>query len=331
MSLPLALLTRLVETKPEDAWAEAANYAWNLCSQPIVSSTAVTEITRRDRELGSIDLVLGTSLWDLWHAFPGKVQRTADMLAEKWSRERQGCAVLILDGLSLREVPWLLGGATKRGYKVRDACATAAPLPSETTPFAAAMGFGQRAALENNALARSTTTRLPGGHTECTNLPWTDAARLITADPRWVLWHHWPDNRVHDLSVAGQGISKLAEEVAAQLESDSFWLLVSRLCQGRRLLITSDHGYAASGLFGDVPEDHGRYLKDTFRSGRTAAVSGTQASAAFVPPVDLTIGNHRYVLGRRKWKSPGGYPTLCHGGLSILEVLVPFIEITRSE
>ena len=146
-----------------------------------------------------------------------------------------------------------------------------------------------------------------------------------------MLWHHWPDNRVHDLSVAGQGISKLAEEVAAQLDSDSFWMLISRLCQGRRLLITSDHGYAASGLFGDVPEDHGRYLKDTFRSGRTAAVSGTQASAAFVPPVDLTIGDHRYVLGRRKWKSPGGYPTLCHGGLSILEVLVPFIEITRSE
>jgi hypothetical protein len=35
------------------------------------------------------------------------------------------------------------------------------------------------------------------------------------------------------------------------------------------------------------------------------------------------------VNGRRKWKSAGGYPTLIHGGLSVLEVAVPFIELSK--
>jgi hypothetical protein len=40
-------------------------------------------------------------------------------------------------------------------------------------------------------------------------------------------------------------------------------------------------------------------------------------------------GKHAFALGRRKWKSQGGYPTLAHGGLSLLEVAVPFIELSR--
>ena len=40
--------------------------------------------------------------------------------------------------------------------------------------------------------------------------------------------------------------------------------------------------------------------------------------------------SRRLALGRRKWKSQGGYPTLAHGGLSLLEVLTPWVEMTRS-
>ena len=57
--------------------------------------------------------------------------------------------------------------------------------------------------------------------------------------------------------------------------------------------------------------------------------------SAWVPPIDMVLdtahGRHRFVLGQRKWKAQGGYPTLTHCGLSILEVAVPFIEISRAE
>ena len=62
--------------------------------------------------------------------------------------------------------------------------------------------------------------------------------------------------------------------------------------------------------------------------------AATEDQSGWVPPIDrvLTTGHGRFafVLGRRKWKSQGGYPTLTHGGLSILEVLVPFIELSKA-
>jgi hypothetical protein len=62
---------------------------------------------------------------------------------------------------------------------------------------------------------------------------------------------------------------------------------------------------------------------------------GTIDPGPFVPPVALQVNNihgaHLMNLGRLKWKSQGGYPTLAHGGLSILEVLAPFIVITKQE
>ena len=43
----------------------------------------------------------------------------------------------------------------------------------------------------------------------------------------------------------------------------------------------------------------------------------------------LLVGVFLTAGGRRKWKSAGGYPTLTHGGLSVLEVAVPWIELTK--
>ena len=95
--------------------------------------------------------------------------------------------------------------------------------------------------------------------------------------------------------------------------------------------MTSDHGYAATGTFHDSSDQQGKYLKGLFGGGRSRPAS--EERAPWVPPVDLTLesrhGRHRYAVGRRKWKSQGGYPTLTHGGLSVLEVLSPFIELSR--
>ena len=52
-----------------------------------------------------------------------------------------------------------------------------------------------------------------------------------------------------------------------------------------------------------------------------------------MPPISLCLitehGTNQFALGRRKWRSHGGYPTMAHGGLSLLEVAVPFIEISK--
>ena len=154
---------------------------------------------------------------------------------------------------------------------------------------------------------------------------------MVGSQESVVFWHHWPDERMHELSGPGLGLRKLAKEARAGLTSDDFWSFVDRLTTGRRLVITGDHGYAACGEFHDLAGDQATYMKTVFKSGRSAPATGTDA--AWVPPIDLALasahGPHQYVLGRRKWKSAAGYPTLQHGGLSLLELFVPFLEISK--
>jgi hypothetical protein len=335
MPLPLTLLRQLQTASPDTAWKSLFDHAWNTCSAPLTLDTAPSEVTKRDAELGAADLFLATAGWDLWRSYEKTVPRTANALESWWAERSVGRAVLILDALSLREVPWLLKGAKERGYTIHQAHATGAELPADTTPFAQALGHASRSALQNDGGVGK--GRIRASKTDLMNLPWADCATQITAAQDWLLWHDWLDERVHDLQGPGHGLAALVREAAEQLSSDSFWILVHTLTTGRRLVITADHGYAASGHFPDTGDTtQAQYLKDRFASGRWAKCSGLEQPDVgnWVPPLDLRLTSFHadaaYVLGRRKWKSPGGYPTLTHGGLSILEVVVPFIELSRA-
>lgn len=336
MALDAAVLHNLTKGSAADAWRVIIDKAVEIASRPLVAGNAPSEVTKRDREIGALDHFLSSSGWDLWQKFGDPevsgVERTSDRLARWWAEPFAARAALILDGLSLREMPWLIQGAKERSFTVHGITANASELPGETNEFAQALGFGSRSQLQNNG--GGLAHRLQPAQTECVDMPWKDCEGLINSAPgakNWVFWHHWPDSKLHDGSGAGQGLDTLTLDVADQLGSDDFWDFVERLATGRRLVITSDHGYAATGYFPDADGEVGQFLKKTFSSGRSKA--GTADTGPFVPPVALQInsphGAHLLALGRRKWRSQGGYPTLTHGGLSLLEVLSPFVELSK--
>lgn len=330
MALQLQLFNDLQQAAPAEAWSAILGDAWEICSQPVTAASPGAEIVRRDRAIADIDLLLATSGWDLWEAYEQAVPLTAERLIDWWDNHDGGKAVLILDAFSLRECPWVLMQAEDRGYTVHEATVTCAELPADTTPFAKALGFAQRSALANNGAGGA--HKLSGARTECADITWYDCAQLIGAEPNWVFWHHWPDHRLHQHSGPGRGLRSLSKEAQEHLTSDEFWAFVQRLATGRRVVITADHGYAASGLFPDSDKDQTKYLRQTFKSGRWN--SQLEKAGLWVPPIDLLLesrhGRHLFVNGRRKWKNAGGYPTLTHGGLSVLEVAVPWIELERS-
>lgn len=329
MALDVDVLHRLTKGTPGDAWRAIIDRALATATRPLAADTASSEVTRRDREIGDLDNFLSASGWDLWQSFGDTVERTSHRLTRWWAETYSAKAVLVLDGLSLREMPWVLQGAILRGFTVHEVSANASELPAETTQFAQALGFGSRSHLQNNG--GGATHKLQPAQTECVDYPWKDCAGLVNAVANWVFWHHWPDSKVHGAAGAGQGLDALAQDAAGQLCSDNFWAFVERLATGRRLVITSDHGYAATGHFNDAAGEVGQFLKGTFASGRSKA--GVGEIGPFVPPVALQLksphGDYLLALGRWKWRSQGGYPTMTHGGLSLLEVLSPFIEITK--
>lgn len=329
MAIDAEVLRVLTTGSDVDAWRTIVRSAVEIAEKPLSSANAPSEVVKRDREIAALDHFLASGGWDLWRAFPTAVERTSERLGRWWSSPYTAKAVLVLDGLSLRELPWVLHGARERGFTTHESTAYASELPGETNEFARSLGFGSRSQLQNNG--GGLAHRLQPARTECVDLPWEDCAALVDSAPNWVFWHHWPDSKVHGGAGAGQGLEFLTRDVAQQLSSDAFWAFVERLATGRRVVITSDHGYAASGLFPDAADHVGQFLKQTFASGRS--VSGVADVGPFVPPVVALVdgphGPHRMAVGRWKWRSQGGYPTLTHGGLSVLEVLSPYVELTK--
>lgn len=329
MSLEVGFLTDLLRAGDDQAWRALVSKALEISSKPLSGKGAEAEVSRREREVALLDNLLAGGAWDLWRAFPQSVERTSEAILSWWEARQGGRAVLILDGLSLRELPWLLKGAQSRGFTLHGARACASELPGETTPFAKALGFQSRSVLQNNGAGAS--HRLGSAVTETVDLAWPDCQAMIDSSPDWLFWHQWPDCKLHEESGAGYGLESFTSEVATQLESEEFWSFVSRLATGRRLVITSDHGYAATGSFSDAGGELGQFLKSIFSGGRSA--KGSADVGPYAPPVVLAMetetGPHLMALGRRKWKNQGGYPTLTHGGLTLLEVLSPFVELSK--
>ena len=279
MVLDAGILQRLTQGTAADAWRFIIERTLDIASRPLAEGNAPGEVVKRDREIGELDLFLASSGWDLWQSFGqpdiSGVERTSDRLARWWAEPSYGKsaarAVLVLDALSLRELPWLLQGAKERGFTLHSVTATASELPGETNEFARALGLTTRSQLQANG--GGLAHKLQPAQTETIDLPWKDCEGLVgsaSGAKNWVFWHHWPDAKLHDYG-AGQGLELLTKDAAQQLSSDDFWAFVERLATGRRLVITSDHGYAATGYFPDADGDVAAHLKQTFSSGRSKA------------------------------------------------------------
>lgn len=273
-----------------------------------------------DRVVRAADTLLADSAWELWHAYPTSASRTAVELQHWWGdAPGLGRAVLIVDALSLRELKPLLDAAKARGDEPTRVRVTGAELPTTTDAFAHALGASGRSALRGN---RTTAAfHLEGAHTDVLDLPLEDALARVPAQPDLVLWYTRIDDALHsEKSVAR--VHTLARDTVT---GHAFWALVDRLRQGRRLVVTSDHGYADSYAFHEEEDEGAKAaLRSAFGASRSAAV--TDWTHRTMPPLAVEAGGHLAVLGQRKWKVTGGYPGVTHGGATLLEAAVPWVE-----
>lgn len=272
------------------------------------------------------DRLLSEAAWELWELYPSNAARTSQALIE-WCRvdPAGGKAVLILDAMSLRELPLLLGGAEKRGVTPVQVTVTGSEVPSETEDFAKALGASNRAGLYNNKVPAAFKPFGRMVHTDVFDHPFADCISTVPHDPNLFIWHTWLDKMIH---VYQRTPDQIFKQTSTELQSDGFWKFIDRLRQGRRLIITSDHGYAVSRDFSSDEKDVDaiKTLRETFGGSRYTAKT-KDFKAQFMPPLILATDHHLVVMGQKKWPVQSGFPYVCHGGLSLLEVAVPFIEL----
>jgi len=273
------------------------------------------------------DRLLAECAWELWLAYPTAANRTSQALIQWWNGLPTGAgrAVLVLDALSLRELAPLLGGAEARGIKHVQVTVTGSEAPSDTDQFAKALGVPSRGSLKNNAGPGGFALSAGGVQSDVLSLPFEDCLVSVPNAQNVFLWHTWLDDQMHLYHRLPDQIYSTASMV---LQSDGFWKFVDRLRQGRRLVITSDHGYAVAKLFSTEEKDERvvQALRDVFGASRNKPDSQPWPHK-FMPPIVMTANGHHMVMGQRKWKVQGGFPHADHGGLTLLEVTVPFVEL----
>ena len=300
---------------PQDAWAEIFS-AMNVLSRSSLSPVALHDATVIP------DRLLTEAAWELWEAFPIHAEKTSGNLKD-WA---VGCgkAVLILDALSLRELTIFMCAAEERDIQPIQVKVTGSECPSTTDHFAKSLGLPSRSALANNGKPRTFALFRGDCYTDVVSLPFEDCA--VPPSPNLVIWHSWLDDLIHLQQKQPNQIASIATKT---LQSDGFWNFINRLRQGRGLIITSDHGYAVSKCFSSEVEDPDaiEILRKTFGASRNKAVSEPWQKR-FMPPIVMTNNNQHVVMGQRKWKVQGGFPHICHGGMSLLEVAVPYMEFS---
>ena len=301
---------------PETAWADIFN------SLQTLTQTTTSPVALHDQTVIA-DRLLSEAAWQLWHAYPDAAIKTSGAL-KNWCQENtsSGKAVLILDALSLRELPALIAGATSHGIEPASIRITGAECPSTTDHFARAIGLPSRSALENDGKP-GTFALFENCCTDVLRIPFEDCT--VSPAPNIVIWHSWLDDLIHLQKKLPDQVSKAAETV---LQSDGFWRFINKLRQGRKLVITADHGYAVSKRFSSkVSEPHAiDILRKTFGASRNKA-AGQEWQSQFMPPIVMTHNNQHVIMGQWKWKVQGGFPDICHGGMSLLEIAVPFVEV----
>ncbi len=291
----------------------------------------VTRASALDRATVVPDRLLANTAWNLWDQFLTYAPTAVDELKRFWIQTAaSGTAVLVLDGLSLRELPLIVTAAKDRGLIPTRIEAFGSQVPTETDRFAEAVGISGRSKLFNNQPPASFIFNGPDVHTDVLEAPFGDCVGAVPSSPRLFLWHKWPDEpliHLHDRQDDGPEI--VAAQTKEQLSSDGFWQFVDRIRQGRRLVITSDHGYAVSKNFSDELKnpDTVQLLRSAFGAMRYADESPSAPwPRRHLPPLAIRHNGRLAVIGQRKWTVQGGFPHLCHGGLSLLEAVVPFIE-----
>lgn len=232
-------------------------------------------------------------------------------------------AAVIFDGMSVREIPVALDLAEKSGFGISKVSVSLAALPSETMDFVARefpCGRIAPSQLPNRKelKERNITAIYSGSHTQPIPMPDEENALLV--------WSSFPDVTYRD---SGARFENHFENIHAMFETA--WMhTVQRIQNKKKIVVTSDHGYIFLGSGMDFPRTS-RELNSYFGNERHVAL---EKKPEVPSSEDIYVDEaHRVAVlkGRIKTRSTGeaGKKLYKHGGLSLMEMLTPWIELEQ--
>jgi len=296
---------------------------WRADSYP--HQDAISYLREREVAVNEVETLIAGAAPRVYQEFQGNVPPDRDLL--RFLTDCRPCAAVVFDGLSLREIPAVLNLAEQSGFKVVEQGFSYAAIPSETIDF-----VSQRLGLPAVAPSQLSTRReLRDREIRAYYLQYASVREQFERNADALLiWSAFPDVTYRD---AG---AKFAEHFA-HLDSmlRPAWMnTVQAVPPGRKILVTSDHGYVFFGPGLSFPRSNQELSPVVQRFGgqRNSHLEDGQSPLIHRDvEVMQSPENGRVMMlrGRVQTHAAGPYANALykHGGLSLMEMFTPWIML----
>ncbi len=317
----LSLLEKLTNAGPRLPWIKKwlIEEIWSRSHYHAVSPIAY--LKKGEESVNRFETLIAASadrIYDELLSLPDTGKSLFNVLSDSQT------AVVVFDGLSLREIPIMIKLAEKSGFKIEETSCSHAAIPSETMTFAErelkCTGVGPSQIAGRRELTDRGITALYSGSP-------TQSIGNIKENTALLVWSAFPDNTYND---SGARFDHHFEHIHVQFETA--WMNTVQQIKGKnRIIITSDHGYIffGTGMDSVRSSQETQKLNDYFGNDRYAYLKENPHPP---PSDDIIIDARRQVAlvkGRVKTRSTGEAAAKLykHGGLSLMEMLTPWIVL----
>lgn len=232
---------------------------------------------------------------------------------------------VIFDGLSLRELPLLLRMASSTGFRIKSLQIVATCLPPETLPFIEQRVLGT--ALGPSRLRGR--SELAEKNVEAFYLEQPNSRENYPGDRSLLVWSSYPDRLFFNDEARSEALfSTFHKEYIPTI-----WkCTVQAIPSGTPIVVTSDHGYIFFGaaLESTRTDSDAPHLLE---QSRMKAFKEGEAFPEWHPDLQL-ISQVRIAMLRGRIRAhppgPSSRKLYQHGGFSLMEMLVPWVELERT-
>ncbi len=321
INLDISLIQKLTAPGSRLPWIKKwlIDEIWS--SEYYESLTHSQYLLRGEEAVNKFEMLISSSADRIYREFldsPDSTKNLQNLLSDN------NLAVVVFDGMSLREIPIIMRLSQKSGFKIKEVDCSHASIPCETIDFIdQELGCGRvapsqlpgRRELKDKGISVVYTNNI------------TQSITVADAGLSLLVWSSFPDNTYKD---SGAKFENHFDNIHVQFETA--WMNTVQQIKGKqRIIITSDHGYIFFGTGMDFPRSISelRDLNAYFGNDRQAFLSDKPN-----PPrsKDIIIDENKglaMVKGRIKTRSTGEAATKLykHGGLSLMEMLTPWVVL----
>jgi hypothetical protein len=319
--LDRTIFNRLIEPGPRLPWITRwlLDEVWS--RKRYQNNQPIDFLCQGEERVNKLEILIASAAPRTYEEFFSRTNPSKRLLKELVDSHT---AIVIFDGLSLREVPIVLNHAEKSGFSITKTGAAYAAIPSETIDFIEReLPCGRispsQLSVRKEIKEKGIAVIYSGNYNQSLSGEYEGLPLLV--------WSSFPDMTYRD---SGAKFENHFENI--HLLFETAWINTVQQIKGKKkIIITSDHGYIFFGTGMDFPRSASelKELNSYFGNDRNASIIEKPNPPQGDDILIDTSRNVALVKGRIKTRSTGDAAAKLykHGGLSLMEMFVPWVVL----